>query len=73
MKWFIDQIRSPQGSDSVGNQLIWDLTKEIDHPRLEEKQRVYASIDACPPSVKFGRVFCENSRVENGAKGECEI
>ncbi len=67
-------------TDSIGNQLIPDLMKEIDHPQLEENQRVYASIDGSMiqmdqgwQEVKLGRVFCESSRVENGTKGEGEI
>jgi hypothetical protein len=67
-------------TDRIGNQLIPDLMKEIDHPRLEEKQRVYASIDGSMiqmdqrwQEAKLGRIFCENSRVENGTKGDGEI
>lgn len=32
-------------TDCIGNQLIPDLTKEIDHPPLQENQRVYTSMD----------------------------
>jgi hypothetical protein len=67
-------------TDYIGNQLIPDLMEEIDHPGLEEKQRVYASIDGSMiqmdqgwQEAKLGRIFCEDSRVENGTKGEGEI
>lgn len=67
-------------TDHIGNQLIPDLMKEIDHPQLEENQKVYASIDGSMiqtdqgwQEAKLGRVFREDSRVENGTKGQNEI
>lgn len=67
-------------TDYIGNQLIPDLMEEIDHPPLEQDQRVYASIDGSMiqtdqgwQEAKLGRVFCEDSRVENGTKGQNEI
>lgn len=67
-------------TDRIGNQLVPDLMEEINHPQLEENQRVYASIDGSMiqmdqgwQEAKLGRIFCENGRVKNGTKGEGEI
>jgi hypothetical protein len=67
-------------TDCIGNQLIPDLIEEIDHPLLEEHQRVYASMDGSMiqmdqgwQEVKLGRIFREDSRVENGTKEQDEI
>lgn len=67
-------------TDYIGNAISSDVMAEIEHPKLNNNERVYASIDGSMiqmdqgwQEVKLGRVFCEDSRVENGTKGEDEI
>jgi hypothetical protein len=67
-------------TDRIGNQLIPDLMEEISHPQLEGNQRVYASFDGSMiqmhqgwQEVKLGRIFREDSRIDNGTKEHGEI
>lgn len=67
-------------TDCIGNQLIPDLIEEIDHPPLQENQRVYASMDGSMiqmdqgwQEIKLGRIFREDTRVKNGTKEEGKI
>ena len=67
-------------TDCVGNQLIPDLIEEVDHPSLLENQRVYASMDGSMiqmdhgwQEIKLGRIFREDTRVENGTKEQGKI
>jgi len=76
----ISQSQVYRVTDCIGNQLFPDLIEDINHAPLEENQRVYASIDGSMiqmdqgwQEVKLGRIFCEDSRIENGTKGEGEI
>jgi hypothetical protein len=67
-------------TDSMGHIASSDMLTEIVHPKLGSEQRVYASIDGSMiqmdhgwQEAKLGRVYREDSREENGKKGDDQI
>ncbi len=67
-------------TDCLGHQLTANLRGTLAHPPLKEDQRVYASMDGSMiqmdqgwQEIKLGRVFREDSRLENGTQGQGEI
>lgn len=67
-------------TDFIGNAVASDMMVEIEHPKLNNIERVYASIDGSMiqmdqgwQEIKLGRIFREDCRSENGTKAQGEI
>lgn len=67
-------------TDHIGNAVASDVMVEIEHPKLNNNERVYASIDGSMiqmdqgwQEIKLGRIFREDCRSENGTKAQGEI
>jgi len=67
-------------TDYIGHAVSSDMMAEIEHPKLVAGERVYASMDGSMiqmdhkwQEAKLGRIYREDSRKENGIKGENSI
>lgn len=67
-------------TDYIGNVVASDVMVEIEHPKLNNNERVYASIDGSMiqmdqgwQEIKLGRIFREGCRSENGTKEHGEM
>jgi len=67
-------------TDYLGNAVASDVMVEVEHAKLNNNERVYASIDGSMiqmdrgwQEIKLGRVFREDCRSENGIKEQGKI
>jgi hypothetical protein len=67
-------------TDCLGHLVAPSLFEEVQQPKLEDGLRVYASIDGSMiqmdekwQEAKLGRIYREDSRVENGISGENQV
>lgn len=67
-------------TDYLGNAVASDVMVEMEHPKLNNNERVYASIDGSMiqmdrgwQEIKLGRIFREDCRSENGIKEQGKI